>query len=73
MLLRGVMFTRYATFIFLIGLSALFFTSGRSATRNEEAWKNPPPIAAMAERGGVPDADGKLPMPRQIQGTTTTL
>jgi len=39
MWLRGVMFTRYATFIFLIGLSALFFTSGRSATRSEEARK----------------------------------
>lgn len=25
------MFTRYVTFIFLVGLSALFFTSGRSA------------------------------------------
>lgn len=35
------MFTRYVTFIFLVGLSALFFTSGRSATLGEAARKDP--------------------------------
>jgi hypothetical protein len=43
------MFTRYATFIFLVGLSALFFTSGRSAPTGGEARKEPLRSVAAAE------------------------
>lgn len=50
------MFTRYLTFLFLVGLSAPFFTSGRSATRNEEARKGLAHVVTMAEREALPDS-----------------
>jgi hypothetical protein len=50
MRLRGFMFTRYVTFIFLVGLSALFFTSGRSATLEEAA--RPAAIHAASAKPG---------------------
>ncbi len=43
------MFTRYATFIFLVGLSAFFFTSGRLAPAGGEARKEPLRSVAAAE------------------------
>ena len=57
------MFTRYLTFIFLVGLSALFFTSGRSATRSEEVQKDLVHIVTTAERGTLPGSAGTMPVP----------
>lgn len=56
MWLRGFMFTRYATFIFLIGLSALFFTSGRSASRHQGDEQGRRHVVTAAEDGASPDA-----------------
>lgn len=57
------MFTRYATFIFLIGLSALFFSSGRSATRHADERKDLVHVVTTAERGTLPDSAGTMPVP----------
>ena len=56
MWLRGFMFTRYVTFIFLVGLSALFFTSGRSATLGEAARTDPIHATAATERAAFSDS-----------------
>lgn len=48
------MFTRYITFIFLIGLSALFFTSGRSAPMGDGARKDALDSVTTSELGPVP-------------------
>ena len=61
MWLRGFMFTRYVTFIFLVGLSALFFTSGRSAPIGGEARKDPLYGATTAEPEAAPDSAGMMP------------
>lgn len=54
MWLRGFMFTRYVTFIFLVGLSALFFTSGRSAPMDRELRNGPHHSATAAEQTAAP-------------------
>lgn len=47
------MFTRYATFIFLVGLSAFFFTSGRSAPAGGDARGEPLRSFAVAEGDSI--------------------
>lgn len=61
MWLRGLMFTRYVTFIFLVGLSALFFTSGRSAPIGGESRKDPLYGVTTAEQRAAPDSAGAAP------------
>jgi hypothetical protein len=63
------MFTRYVTFIFLLGLSALFFTSGRSASISREAQKDPLYSVTRAERGGLPDSAGPMLLPAAAEAT----
>jgi len=48
------MFTRYVTFIFLVGLSALFFTSGRSAPVDKGLRNGPPHSVTVAEQTTAP-------------------
>jgi hypothetical protein len=50
------MFTRYVTFIFLVGLSALFFTSGRSAPISAQVQDGSTHAATTAQRGALPDS-----------------
>lgn len=63
MWLRGSMFTRYVTFIFLVGLSALFFTSGRSASLGGVTREGSLSTVTGAERAGLPDAVRPMPAP----------
>lgn len=54
MWLRGFMFTRYVTFIFLVGLSALFFSSGRSAPIDKGLRNEVPHSVTAAEQVAAP-------------------
>lgn len=57
------MLTRYVTFIFLVGLSAFFFTSGRSAPLGGETQKGLLYVATTAEGGGLSDSADRMPVP----------
>jgi hypothetical protein len=61
------MFTRYVTFIFLVGLSALFFTSGRSAPIGGESRKNPLSGATTAKQEAAPESAGMMPGPAEAE------
>lgn len=62
------MLTRYVTFIFLVGLSALFFTSGRSAPLGDETREGLLRGVTRAERGARPASSVTKPAPAPAEG-----